>query len=277
MNRYRFTTEQMLEVYRGHPLSKDRLLARVGRTTGIVERDLAYDPITEVTDQNHIGTAAFVLKLADRSRVTSADRVLDLGCGIGGPARLLSSELGCRVHGIDANVERVNDARHLSAITGLTESTSFEAGDFMRFRFNPEYTIVWGQNSWIHVFDRAALATLALSALVPGGRIAFDDVCLRRDLSGDSEREAYDEISLAWRSSIVPVTDWCDAFSQAGAEVELVEEDSEPYVSHYVKLTELARARPDDYPPHEIRGWECARTLGESGTFGFYRIVARRP
>jgi cyclopropane fatty-acyl-phospholipid synthase-like methyltransferase len=267
----------MLEVYQSHPLSLATLLARVGTNRPLSEDDLAVDPLGEVTDQNHIGGAAFALKLAKLAGVTRGDRVLDLGCGIGGPARLLASRFGCEVHGVDANVGRVEDARALSALTNLSGLTSFEAVDFMAATFPCKYDVVWGENSWIHVADREALASIASAALRPAGRIAFEDVCIKRSLSNATERRLFDEISDAWRSTIVPQSSWTTAFERAGCKTTVVEEDSGPYVAHYARFTELARKTPDLYPPHERLGWECARSLGESGAFGFYRIVATKP
>jgi SAM-dependent methyltransferase len=275
-----YTTSEVLEVYERHPLSMSALIARLEREgrdiRSIGEDDLAYDPTGEVTDQNHIGGAPFTHKLAASARVVSSDRVLDLGCGLGGPARLLAATYGCAVHGIDANPARVADAAALSELVGLARLTTFQTADFLECAFAREYTVVWGQNSWIHMSDRLRLARHCAAALVPAGRIAFDDVCLKRTAATHDEQTVFDAISDAWRSAFVSVGAWQSAFESAGFSTTQVEEDSGPFMSHCEKLTALAMAQPETYPPHEVLGWRCALHLGRSGVFGFFRIVAVR-
>ncbi len=105
-----FSKEEILEVYRNHPLQEEAILTRVrargGATAPITELDLAQDRKTEITDQNHVGGLLFVKQLASKAGVTAETFVLDLGSGLGGSARYLAHMFGCRVHGIDFSSER---------------------------------------------------------------------------------------------------------------------------------------------------------------------------
>jgi SAM-dependent methyltransferase len=277
MTQFSFSAESVLAAYEHHPLSAYSVLRRVvsqgQNICSLSEDDLAYDGTSLVTDQNHIGGAEFTLRLAVAAEVRSSDRVLDLGCGLGGPARLLAARCGCMVHGVDMNAARIADAWLLSQLTRLQALTTFEVGSFFELRVEPRYTVVWGQNSWIHVPDRVRLARICREALVPGGRVAFDDLCLSRGLR-DAELGVFADLSNAWRSTIVPVDAWAEAFEGAGFQVALVQEDTVPFIEHYRALVRMAEAAPQRYPSHELVGWRSALQLAESGAGGLFRLVA---
>ena len=94
--------------------------------------DLAEDPFTEITDQNHIGGVKFVRDLAQKADVEPATDVLDLGCGLGGSARCLAHFFGCRVHGVDLSVERYREARQLTKLVNLDHLVTLQCGDLLR-------------------------------------------------------------------------------------------------------------------------------------------------
>ena len=48
----------------------------------------------------------------------ASDQVLDIGCGIGGPARWIAAKYGCQVTGVDLTAEFCEAARELSMVTG---------------------------------------------------------------------------------------------------------------------------------------------------------------
>jgi len=276
---YRFSASEVLEVYAGHPLSLATIRARLDRQgkRGDKEDDLAFDSETETTDQNHIGAAEFVLELAAACGLSGASKVLDLGCGIGGPARLIADRFGCAVHGVDLSQERIDDARELTRMTGLTSRVTFECSDFMNIEPKPAYSVVWGENSWIHISDRERLLLLASQWLVAGGRVAFEDVCLQRPIRPGTETEWFATISDAWRSSFATVEEWQSAFTAAGLEIMLSVDRTQPFIEHYMKLVALADANPSQYPAHEGDGWRCAKWLAQSGAFCFRRIVGAKP
>jgi len=58
-------------------------------------------------------------QLAELARITSRDRVLDAGAGIGGTARFLAAQYGCQVTAIDLTAEYCETASWLNKLTGL--------------------------------------------------------------------------------------------------------------------------------------------------------------
>ena len=73
--------------------------------------------------------------IARLMRAGPADHLLDIGSGIGGPARYLADRFGCRVTGIDLTPEFCEVARHLTRRLGLEERVSFELGNALTMPF----------------------------------------------------------------------------------------------------------------------------------------------
>ncbi len=128
-------------------------------------------------DEFHIGgreaTAHAVAKLSPRP----GQRVLDVGCGIGGAARYLAAEIGCRVSGIDLTPEYIAVARALTDLTGLGEAVDYEVASalampFEDATFDAAITIHVAMN----IADRAGLYREVSRVLKPGAAFCVYDV-----------------------------------------------------------------------------------------------------
>ena len=80
-------------------------------------------------DQFHGRGLEATVDVANLVRATASDHLLDIGSGIGGPARYFASRFGCRVTGIDLTPEFCDVARHLTQLLGLEDRITFEVGD----------------------------------------------------------------------------------------------------------------------------------------------------
>jgi ubiquinone/menaquinone biosynthesis C-methylase UbiE len=78
-----------------------------------------------VVDEFHIGGRPATRGLGEQIDLPAGARVLDVGCGIGGPARFFAAERGWRVEGIDLTAEYVDVATALSRRVGMTDKVSF--------------------------------------------------------------------------------------------------------------------------------------------------------
>lgn len=58
-------------------------------------------------------------------------RVLDVGCGVGGPAREIAKFTGAKIVGLNNNDYQIERATHYAAKEGLSDQLSFKKGDFM--------------------------------------------------------------------------------------------------------------------------------------------------
>src|SRR6185436_11145045 len=80
-------------------------------------------------DQFHGRGLDATMEVAALMTAGPADHILDIGSGIGGPARYFASRFGCGVAGIDLTPEFVEVARHLTRLLHLENSVTFDVGD----------------------------------------------------------------------------------------------------------------------------------------------------
>ena len=108
-------------------------------------------------------------------------RVLDVGCGIGGPARTLALNYGCHVTGVDMTASYVETGQMLVERLGLNESVSITTGNALDLHFeNGTFDIVWMQHMGMNVADKGRLYREARRVLRSGGRLALHEI-----LAGD--------------------------------------------------------------------------------------------
>ncbi len=138
---------------------------------GIRPADLA--PV----DEFHIRGRAASLEIIEALEVTSDSHVLDLGSGLGGPARTLAELTGCTVTGIDLTPEFCAVATALSEWTGLSDRTRFRVGDATSTGL-PDAAVDAALTVHVamNISDKHALYSEAFRVLRPGGRFVVYDV-----------------------------------------------------------------------------------------------------
>lgn len=103
--------------------------------------------------------------------------VLDLGCGIGGPARWLASQRGCQVIGLDLTEVYCRTAKELSARVRLERQTRFVCANALHLPFaEARFDLVWTQHAAMNIADKARLYREIARVLKPGGRFGLYDV-----------------------------------------------------------------------------------------------------
>ncbi len=128
-------------------------------------------------DEFHSGQRNATVRLAQLARVSGAEDVLDVGCGIGGPSRFLAKAFGCRVTGLDLTAEFVEVANMLAHRTELAGKVTYRQGDALDLPFpDASFDLVWSQNAAMNIADRDRLYAEMRRVLRPAGRLAIQDV-----------------------------------------------------------------------------------------------------
>jgi sarcosine/dimethylglycine N-methyltransferase len=130
-------------------------------------------------DQFHTRGLAATAELAKLTGITADMSVLDVGSGVGGPARFLATSYGCRVTGVDLSEPFVEAARYLTERTGQSGRVSFETASALALPFNDgHFDVVVLQHVAMNIPDRARLYREIRRVLKSGGRFATFDVVL---------------------------------------------------------------------------------------------------
>jgi ubiquinone/menaquinone biosynthesis C-methylase UbiE len=133
--------------------------------------DLA--PVDELHSRRRLATEELASMLAPKP----GERVLDIGSGLGGPARYLAKVWGCRVTGIDLTPEFVATAIELTRRTGLSERVDFKQGSALDLPFaNASFDLAWSQNVAMNIADRQHYYAEMYRVLKPAGRLAIQDL-----------------------------------------------------------------------------------------------------
>lgn len=115
-----------------------------------------------------------IKELAARARVSEGDRVLDVGCGLGGSSMYLAREYDVMVKGISISPKQVSAARDQARRRGLLGRANFAVQDANRLDQDPAvYDVIWIVECSEHLFDKPAFIAECARHLAPGGRLAI--------------------------------------------------------------------------------------------------------
>jgi MPBQ/MSBQ methyltransferase len=136
--------------------------------------ELGHDPqnlnpeILATLEHLHSGGLATTRDQAKRISLTDESRVLDVGCGIGGPARYLAHIYVCRVDGIDLTPELIETARVLTKRCKLADRVKLRLGNALDLPYSDQ-TFDWCQNVTMNIADKAGFLAGVYRVLKPGG------------------------------------------------------------------------------------------------------------
>ena len=159
--------------------SRGDLLARLKaalRSDGV---DPEHPTLTALApyDQFHGRGMEATLEIAGLLPLGPTDHLLDIGSGIGGPARYFAQRFGCRVTGIDLTPEFCEVARHLSRVLGLHDRVTFEVGDAVDLSYpDGSFDAACSMNVSMNIEDKKALFQEIRRVLKPGARFALSEV-----------------------------------------------------------------------------------------------------
>ena len=137
-------------------------------------------------DEFHIGGREATVGLCQQLGVQPESNVLDVGSGIGGTARFISSTFGSSVTGIDVTPEYVNVARSICAATAQGQQLTFEAGNAVDMPFSDGvFDIATQLHVGMNIVNKAGLFAEVHRVLRPGARYGIYDIMRVSDKAHD--------------------------------------------------------------------------------------------
>ena len=269
-------------IYASHPLRAETILGRLERAradvAGLTEWDLAIDPETELTDQNHSGGVQAVLELAVASNVTQVSAVVDVGAGIGGPARILAAAFGCRVLGIERDAGRCCDASELNERVRLASLVSIRHADALTDAVDvSDVDVLWGQEAWVHFPSPFDFLARWIPALAVGGRVAMADAFLVRRPANSAEEMLITALEESWGAHLAPLDTWRMALERHGCQVVHTRDVTARAAADCSMLLSVSTRWPEGtVTDTERQGWERALAAFGRGIVGSFRVVAAR-
>jgi len=137
--------------------------------------------------------------LAKISKITSKDKILDAGCGIGGSSIWLAKNFGTNVIGINIHKMQVEIAKKLARKNGVDNLVKFFVKDFMDTNFSPNsFDVVWGLESICHGENKKVFLTKAKRVLKNNGRIIIADFFLKKENLTNNEKRDMNKWLYGW-------------------------------------------------------------------------------
>jgi SAM-dependent methyltransferase len=169
------STEGTVAKHYGRGQLEEAILAAVARESKNPESLTAVD--LAAVDEFHVGGLEATQELAKNMELRAGMRLLDVGSGIGGPARYFAREHGCKVTGVDLTEEFVLVAESLTRRTKLDGLAEFRQGSALQLpfeagTFDGAYMIHVGMN----IADKGGIFREVRRVLKPAGLFTVFDI-----------------------------------------------------------------------------------------------------
>ena len=267
--------------YNTHPISESQVLdklAQTGADTSILTVELL-----QHHDQDHFGGLAATDALARHAKINESTHVLDLCCGLGGPARYLAYHHGCRVTGVDMNTDRLAGAVRLTERTKLQDRVLFHHANALQTGLADEtFDVIVSQEAFCHIPDKKTLIAECVRLLKPGGRIVYTDILARNSMTNEIRSRLENEMAF---SELSTLEQYCHLLEEKGCQVVEVEDLSDDWAQILIDRLAMYRSLKEQtvssFGLAHFQKWDRTYSffvdLYRSGELGGGRFVARKP
>jgi len=249
------------------------------KATGADIDNLTIEDIAAV-DEFHIGGRKATQYVISKMPLSAPAHVLDVGCGIGGAARTMASQAGCKVTGIDLTAEYIEVAKTLSGLTRLDDKTDFHAASALAMPFEDQtFDAALTIHVAMNIKDRDGLYKEIARVTKPGATLCIYDVMKKGDVPI--------AFPVPWAqtaagSHLVKPDEMVFLLEDAGIEIKEVEDRTKIAVEFFRQSEAAAASGPSPLGVHLVMGPTARQKLQNvrqniaDGRIAPVLIVARR-
>ena len=150
------------------------------------------------------------------------EKILDVGCGIGGSSLYLAEKFGANVTGITLSPVQANRAKERARAAGLQTSTDFQVANALDIPFaDNSFDLVWSLESGEHMPDKLKFLHECYRVLKPGGKLIFVTWCHRpttaaTPLSPDERKHLADIYRVYCLPYVISLPEYTEIVAQTG-------------------------------------------------------------
>ena len=162
--------------------------------------------------------------LAHMMGIRDGMSVLDVGCGVGGPAREIAKFAGVNITGLNNNDYQIERATAAAAKDGLTKQLKFVKGDFMQMSFpDNSFDAVYAIEATVHAPSLEGVYSQIFRVLKPGGVFGVYEWLMTEKYDNDNARHREVRLGIEQGdgiSNMVKIPEALKAIRAAGFELE---------------------------------------------------------
>jgi ubiquinone/menaquinone biosynthesis C-methylase UbiE len=258
-----------------------------GALQALEEKGIAADAVNvadlHAFDMIHMGGLAATDSLASMAGIDAGQKVLDVGCGVGGPARRVASEFGAAVWGLELSETLYQTAVKFTELVGLQEQVQFKQGSALSLPFGDgEFNVVIMQHVAMQISEKDQLFGELTRVVMPGGCLAMHEL-----FAGEGELH----YPLAWASepsmsALEPFDECAERLSRTGFDVgDFADHSEEGRKFHEANIkafnaalsrNERAQGLPTDVVEARLRASVAMERNLRTGSLKVGMVVSRK-
>lgn len=142
-----------------------------------------YGPTGETPKSRLQAQIDLIEEILDWGRVTAAENILDMGCGVGSSSIYLAGKFGANVTGITLSTVQANRAQERAQRLGLADRVSFQVANTLEIPVaDHSFDLVWSLESGAYMADKRQFLAECSRVLRPGGKVLLATCCHRPTL-----------------------------------------------------------------------------------------------